>query len=842
MNKKHINNLFYVFLILTPSFFVFISFFRNLHLAWGDAPYFYPEGLKELVSGLSIWSQNGTDFGGRNLALWLSPMMVIYGALNKYLGLGNDAIVRILFYFPSVILAGFGPYFLTRYLKLSKTVQFFSSLFYLLNTYFILLIDGGQVGIALSYGVFPFTVLFWKRFLDNFSIHKFALALFATVTLCYIDPRIGTLSFLVIFLWQILEVRVKNLFWLMLAGILLIPVNASWLLPIMKGGVGGLSTSVTELQLSSLLNSLFLFAPHWPSNIFGKVVQPFFYFSLIPALAFGGLMFRKVDKKYYIFSLIFLFFAFVSKGSAPPLGSWYEFFVNRVPFGSIFRDSSKFFIPMVLLGGILIGNTVELASNLFRNIHLKRFVFVAVYLYLILLISPAIIGKMNFNLSARRESSDYQIIYNNLNQVNDNFKTLWFNEKPQVAFETSAKPALSANQLVSYRPFASINEGEDPYNFLNNQGFVNWLRVFGVKYIILSGDPRNLYPTRNDVKNWEEINKLVSQTPGLTKEDWGTKIPVFRIEDPRPEVYSVKKLALIVGSDIIPTSKIPTAVYAESGKFDPKIFEKIRPDSLKIVLNGGNSTDLAMSFLQRYFKFVGDASKSEWAIYSSNQYLKYKYELLIRGYKFRDFDFGCGLAFSTKKGEKINYIFEIPKDGKYVIAKRSGTLKQQKLTWNFEQRTLKSGKFEYEIENDTNLEVLNTIAVVSEGEFNDSIKQAEAYMSRFGISDNSNPSLSEWHDVSIKENGGLTNEYQLSDDDSWLIYTQNFDRGWESDVSNLHLPVFSMINGFYLGDADQVTVKFTGEKNLKLSNGISLGSISVLLVSYLAYAIYRKSR
>ena len=137
MNKKHINNLFYVFLILTPSFFVFISFFRNLHLAWGDAPYFYPEGLKELVSGLSIWSQNGTDFGGRNLALWLSPMMVIYGALNKYLGLGNDAIVRILFYFPSVILAGFGPYFLTRYLKLSKTVQFFSSLFYLLNTYFI---------------------------------------------------------------------------------------------------------------------------------------------------------------------------------------------------------------------------------------------------------------------------------------------------------------------------------------------------------------------------------------------------------------------------------------------------------------------------------------------------------------------------------------------------------------------------------------------------------------------------------------------------------------------------------------------------------------------------------
>lgn len=67
--NRYFKILLYVFLILTPSLFVYISFFKNLHLAWGDAPYFYPEGLEELVSGLSIWSQNGTDFGGRNLAL-----------------------------------------------------------------------------------------------------------------------------------------------------------------------------------------------------------------------------------------------------------------------------------------------------------------------------------------------------------------------------------------------------------------------------------------------------------------------------------------------------------------------------------------------------------------------------------------------------------------------------------------------------------------------------------------------------------------------------------------------------------------------------------------------------
>lgn len=833
--NRHLKILFYALLILMPAVFVFISFFKPLHLVWGDAPFYYPESLKELVSGLSIWSQNGTDFGGRNLALWLSPMMIIYGALNKYLGLGNDAIIRILFYFPSVILAGLGPYFLTRYLKLSKNVQFFSSLFYLLNTYFILLIDGGQVGIALAYGIFPFIILFWKKFLDNLSVNKFASAFFATFVLCYVDPRIAILSFLVIFLWQILEGRIKNLLWLILAGILLIPINASWLLPLIKGGAGGLSTSVTELQLSSLLNSLFLFAPHWPSNAFGKIVPPYFYFSLIPILIFGGFLFRKIDKRYYIFSLIFLFFAFVAKGGTPPIGTWYEFFVSRVPFGSVFRDSSKFFIPMLLFGGILIGNTVDSLSNLPRNIYLKWFVFSAAYLYILLLIFPATIGNMNFNLSARRESDDYQTIYNHLSQENGNFKTLWFNEKPQVAFETLSKPALSANQLVSYRPFASINEGEDAYNFLNNPGFVNWLRVFGIKYVILSGDSRNIYPTEKDMKNWEEINKLVSQTPGLTKEDWGTTIPVYKIEDPIPEVYSVKKLTLVVGSDLIPAGKVPTAVYAESGKFDPKILEKVNPDSLKIVFTNGNATDLAMSFLQRYFKSVGDTSKSEWATFNSNQYLKYKYELLIRGYKFKDFDFGCGMAFSTKKGEKINFVFQIPTDGKYIIAKRLATREKQKLTWMLESKTLKAGKFEYDISNLSGTDVLNTIAVIPEEEFNKSSKLAESFISTFGATAGANESITDWHEVIVGNVSGLKHVYKVMEGDHWLIYTQNYDTDWVSNSSDLHLPVFSTINGFYLSQNNEIVVEYAGQRYLDLGIKISLGSIFVLLMSYLMY-------
>lgn len=846
MNKK-LTNIFYCLLVVIPAIIVFISFFKALHLALGDAPFYYSQGLKELVSFPVIWSQRGVDFGGRNLALWLSPLMIAYGSLNKFFGLNNDLITRIIFYFPSVVLAGLGPFFLARYLKLSKTTQFFSSLFYLLNTYFLLLLDGGQVGIALAYGIFPFGVLLWRKFIDNKSVNKFASAFVATSVLCYVDPRVTVLLFISLMLWQILGFLIKrdigslfDLFWFVLAGILLVPINAFWLLPLTKSGLGGLSTSVANLQLSSLLNSLFLFAPNWPSNFYGKVVPPFFYFALVPVLIFGSSISKKTDKKYYVFASMFIFFAFLAKGTTPPLGNFYEYFVNRIPFGSVFRDSSKFFIPMFLLGGILIGNTIDVLSGVFKNKYFKSGVLGLAYVYLLLLIYPAIFGKLNFNLSSRDGGSDYQLIYDQLNNEEPGFKTLWFNEKPQIAFETNEKPALSANQLVTYRPFASMTEGEDAYNFLNNPNFPDWLRVLGVRHLILSGDSRNISPTETDVKNWAEENNLISKAKGLTKNSWGTNMPVYGIENPRPEVYSVKKIAVVVGADLPISDSMPAAVYIEDGKFDPKVLENVKQDSVSIVLNGGSKTDLAMSFLQKYFKSPMDSDKSEWSEFDSAKYLKVKYELLIRGFVLRDFDYGRGVAFSTKKDELIKYVFNIPQDGDYIVATRSATEKNQKLTWSTEKRALKAGVYQVDIKNSAGLQVLNVVAVIPESEYNNSVKLAEKYISRFGKNNDLGKSIAEWHTVTKLKTSQLSSEYKLPGGDNWLIYTQNFDTDWQSENANsIHLPVFSMVNGFYT-ESGNIKINFAGQKILETGARVSLGSVLILLVSYLVYAIIRR--
>ena len=61
-----------------------------------------------------------------------------------------------------------GQVLLARYLKLGKVAQFFSSLIFVFNTYYLILVDGGQVGIALSYGLSPLIFLFLKNILILF--------------------------------------------------------------------------------------------------------------------------------------------------------------------------------------------------------------------------------------------------------------------------------------------------------------------------------------------------------------------------------------------------------------------------------------------------------------------------------------------------------------------------------------------------------------------------------------------------------------------------------------------------------------------------------------------------
>ena len=93
----------FVILFLIPFLFVFKNYFTGKELVWGDAPYFWLDSFSELVKEPYSWTMRGNGLGQINKFLWIWPVMILYGALHAGFGFENGIIIRILFYFPSII-------------------------------------------------------------------------------------------------------------------------------------------------------------------------------------------------------------------------------------------------------------------------------------------------------------------------------------------------------------------------------------------------------------------------------------------------------------------------------------------------------------------------------------------------------------------------------------------------------------------------------------------------------------------------------------------------------------------------------------------------------------------
>ena len=304
--KTLLLNVFFSFLILVPIVFLIRNIYWHGSMNWGDAPHFLPSEVNELVFEPLAWTQRGINFGGVNLLLWLSPLTILYGLLAKFFSLSSDLTSLIVFYLPGILFAVFGSYFLARSLKLSKLGSFFTCLVYLFNTYFLLLIDGGQVGVVLAYGIFPFSILATKRLTVKPNLHSFYLALTLLTFNSIADPRVATIAFLTIFAWILIAGEFKKLKSLGLLLVAFIALNLYWLFPLLKNTTGNVSLGVSNLQLTSILHPLFLFSPHWPGNLFGKVQQPFWYFAFLQILILCKKSYEKTHSRFSPCFLLFL--------------------------------------------------------------------------------------------------------------------------------------------------------------------------------------------------------------------------------------------------------------------------------------------------------------------------------------------------------------------------------------------------------------------------------------------------------------------------------------------------------------------------------------------------------
>jgi hypothetical protein len=848
---------------------VFKSLIFSHSLAHGDAPFFYPEALRELVSEPYAWSARADSLGGVNQLIWISPLMILYGLLHVVFGLSNDNILRVIFYFPSIIGSTTGAYFLAKQNKYSKYVAIFASCFVVVNTYFILLIDGGQVGVALAYAIFPWAIITLRSLVNKFSSNKLLLTILACIILAIADPRVLILSFVTNFLWLALERRI-NRRTLSYFGILMITTlifSFYWIIPIKNIGTPEISTEPASLQLTSLLNGILVYQPHWSGNEFGKVTQPPFYFVLIPLILLT--IFWKRERRNAILFMMFLVFVFLIKGETSPFGGIYSLVIHKIPLGSMFRDSTKFFIPVTFLVGILLGRSVEVLSKKFGTVIL----FVAIGL-LFIFVHSAVEGKMHFVLSEQPVALDYSTIYEHLKTGNIFFRTAWMPQAAPQAYLTQINPALDAKSLVEKRPLAYLNAGEDVFNYVNYKGFARWFELLGIKYIFVDKNPRVYQESEEEKKASEELTKKLKENEAFTQIYWGQKMNVFETKRVLPHIWGVNRVIAVIGGESVyqKADDLPgefdlagqAFLFFEDGIFNPLDLENKASESAILVMNDKTKEDLTMSFLQKYFVSPNDASSLQWSKGEPSQYLHWKYELLIRNTRVNDLFYNRSIAFSTQANESIKFSLPVTADGKYVLAVRAishlsdkplditldfSTYQAKRFDddnfhWSiFDSLSLSQGTHSLEITNKGGLKVINIVALIPLADWNSATHLEDVYTKQFktyninnkedkvtlgNLFDSLKPVFDQYTFIN-------PTQYQITSTPGvfWAVFTDSYHSLWslQKGAKNFSsLPFYGMVNGFYIDSTQEDgKIVFTGQQSVRL--GIYLSLIGILGIS-----------
>jgi len=477
--------------------FIYRSWFTALPLASGDWPYLFIENIKEF------------HFFPEIRFLWLAPYyQIVTKMIVQYIGIPWALTEKIFWFFPFILLSVYCSYRLTK--------SPLGSLIYTTNTYALMIVGGGQMGIAMAYAIAPLVL---KRLMDGKGVVLNGLILSLQVMF---DPRVAMLTLIAALIFD-----GHHLFGKFTSGSIAAFFNLYWILPLLRSQTSialqlGEATvgAVKFLSFATFEQTLSLLHPNWPENIFGKVhfMQP--EFLLIPIIAFSSLLIAKKSRTAIYFSFLALVGAFLAKGVNPPFGEVYIWLFNHVPGFSLFRDPTKFYLFSAISFSILIPTVIHQVDR-------KRFVSVLFILFWALTIREALLGQLSGTFRPTSVPQEYVKLKDFFNTQPGVFQTLWIPEKQRFGFSSKLHLGIDA-QLLSKQ--SSIS------------GMIQWiatektqkeLTVMQVKYIIVPYDSRGelfLTDRTYDEKLYLDTIHNLSVIPWLHKIDAFSRIGVFEIQ------------------------------------------------------------------------------------------------------------------------------------------------------------------------------------------------------------------------------------------------------------------------------------------------------------------------
>lgn len=449
-------------------------------------------------------------------------------------------------YWPFLILGFLSSWFFAVTILGRTSFVLLAPVVFLLNTYILMIMGGGQISIGLAYCLFPLVIgLFW-RLTQNNCARNVILASLALALQVSFEPRIAYLAVGTVLLYLLFRYKLdlkKYLSRFFEPLFVVFCLHFYWILPFLmlpKRSFSGhlVSTGwLNFLNFANFSNSFSLLHPNWPENIFGKTYFMRPEFLIIPILAYLSLLFigyavtsfeLRVRKSILFFALTGLIGAFLAKGANPPFGQTYVWFYKNIPGMELFRDSTKFYVLVSLSYSILIPFTVGKIylwlKEKARTKYLKGVILFAFCCFWFVLIKPAFLGQVGGTLRTKPVPIEYIRLKDFTNGQTGFFRTFWVPNKQRFGFVSANHPAINSENYFN---------NKDLSYFLNPKTR-DILAMMAVKYVIVPFDSEGeifLRDRKYDDEQRGEAERFLDSVDWLNKIQTFEKITVYEISD-----------------------------------------------------------------------------------------------------------------------------------------------------------------------------------------------------------------------------------------------------------------------------------------------------------------------
>lgn len=576
-------NIFLILLFGSIFVLVFNRWFSQSEIIGGDWPYLFKESLENyyfLVPSWNTWQGNG--LGGTNPIYFLQSFEYLTVFISNFLNIPWPLIYKIFWFGLFIALSILSSMCLlkTIFLKAKPWQMGIAAVIFTTNTYILMVVGGGQMGIALAYSVAPLVLVRFIKLINlidsSGSNFKFSIVTGLVLSLQVLfDPRIAGISMIAVAIYLALNIRknIHNTFsplevlakWgylifhaLMIPGLVTVLLHIFWILPLLtfsqelyqRFGDSDTGAGIVKfLSFSAFSQSFSLLHSNWPENIFGKIgfMKP--EFLMIPIFAYVSLFFiekkKIIGKAILFFAILGIVGAFLAKGSNPPFGDFYLWLFENIPGFEMFRDSTKFYLLAALSYSILIPFSlwqfVEIASSIkykALSMHNTYYVIPATFLaFWVISIHPAIFGQLGGTFIRQEVPKEYVMLKDFLYEQPEFFRTLWIPRQHRFTFFSNTHPSVETGPLFNATSAAEV------VRELKKTNAQEYLSELSVKYVIVPYDSLGeffLTDRKYDKIIPEKISKSLENISWFKKIDGFGNIAIFEVPFPKDHFWLEK--------------------------------------------------------------------------------------------------------------------------------------------------------------------------------------------------------------------------------------------------------------------------------------------------------------